>query len=280
MGKIMYKGQEFRGKIERQSDIKPDKDKYLVYKWDFTKSLVDEINGIELGNVRGTFTPSENGIYFENASDSFTIDISENNGDYYFGKTIEMEFGEFSAVSDHREILDLRKKSVFRNSGTGTSLIYLASGYEGKAYTTSHPDTYSTQNPDMLWRWPSEYDTVDKRKTMLSNKTVSLYQDDSGSTAIALDDFLMYYKNCNVDGYYGTCPVLNVNMSYDGGTGSNYYLNTKRYFICNDAYLCIGDVRSSVRKGLVGCYLKGIRMYDGMFVNLSRLIEFDTSSES
>lgn len=266
-------------KCSGSGSTKPDKDDYLVYKWDFTKSLVDEINGIELGNVRGTFTPSENGIYFENASDSFTIDISENNGDYYFGKTIEMEFGEFSAASDHREILDLRKKSEFRLSGAGTSLIYLMNGYEGKAYTTSHPDTYSSST-DMLWRWPNEYNTADKRKTMLSNKTVSLYQDDNGSTAIALDDFLMYYKNCNIDGYYGSCPVLNVNMAYDGGTDSSYYLNTKRYFICNDAYLCVGDVRSSVRSGLVGCYLKGIRMYDGMFIDLSRLIEFDTSSES
>lgn len=272
----MYKGQEFQGKIERQIP-KPNKDDYLVYKWDFTKSLVDEINGIEIGNVRGTFTPSENGIYFENASDSFTIDISENNDDYYFGKTIEMEFGEFSAVSDHREILDLRKKSVFRNSGTGTSLIYLTSGYEGRTYTASRPDTLSSLSEDMAWRWPSEYDTVDKRKTMLSNKTVSIYQDDNGSAAIALDDFLMYYKNCNIDGYYGTSPVLNVTNSYNSSTT---YINAKRYLICNDAYLCVGDVRSSVRKGLVGCYLKGICIYDGMFIDLSRAIEFGTSSES
>lgn len=258
---------------------KPNKDDYLVYKWDFTKSLVDEINGIKLGNVRGTFTPSENGIYFENASDSFTIDISENNGDYYFGKTIEMEFGEFSAVSDHREILDLRKKSIFSQSGAGTSLIYLASGSEGEAYTIPSPDAYNQASEDMHWRYPSEYDTAEKRKTMLSNKTVSLYQDDNGSVAIALDDFVTYYKNCNTDGYYGSCPVLNVNLSHDGST-INSYQNVKRYFICNDAYLCVGDVRSSVRKGLVGCYLKGIRMYDGMFVNLSRLIEFGTSSES
>ena len=292
MGKIMYKGQAFQGKIERESPgpaPKPDKKDYLVYKWDFTKSLVDEINGIEIGNVRGNLTPSENGIYFTNGSDSFTIDISENDGDYYFGKTIELEFGatDFSVNYNSRDVLSFRPKTDFRTSGGPIVLFKDTTGNrQWGHYMSTSPNSASSMAYKYWLRYPKYYNDGTKRTNLLSNNTIAFYQDTNGSLFMTLNDLLIESVNHHIEDLYyidsGNTPVSSLTPSIAPGTNWSYFpfYKEKRYVIIDDAYMCFGDVKESAGNGFGSGYLKGIRIYDGMFIDLSTMSAYEPPVET
>jgi hypothetical protein len=65
-------------------------DSGYLYKWDFTKSLVDEVNGVEA--VLYNYERDENGIYVN----STIGDITFTNVAFEIGKTYEFKFGSMS----------------------------------------------------------------------------------------------------------------------------------------------------------------------------------------
>ena len=81
-------------KIAVENFIPPDKD---LYRWDFTKSLIDEKQGIEFVlNKNGDNYPTlnQNGLYFQRTSSSGAGRAVATLNENLFGKTIEIDYGE------------------------------------------------------------------------------------------------------------------------------------------------------------------------------------------
>lgn len=153
MGKIMYKGQGFQGKIERSGGGVSYPDSLF---WDFTKSLEEQnFKDIPEENYTPLFISvpnidayanfpavvSENGILIDNASNSIQLVLIPYRDD--MARVYEIEFGEidYKFASGHKNIF------CFEYSNTNAGLIYRSTGYLS-TYRDSWTQSNIVDEPD------------------------------------------------------------------------------------------------------------------------------------
>lgn len=279
----MYKGQEFQGRIERSSEVEPKKDDYLLYKWDFTKSLVDEVNNVPLFATRGNnIAISDKGIQFTNKSDFIMIDLGSNVD--LFNKTIEVEWGDFDlgpSSSLNHDMIATPLKSKYDSSTNSISggfagcplYFYGQSMFNLWTKTSKNPTSTSGGAVKLRWAVSDNYSTM---RNYLQNKSYRFYCDrNTGSYFGAVDDLLVHCCNWN----YPT-GISKVSSSYPPFVSLDYNNvseTTVTWAVLENAYLVIGDARaaSSTNDGVKDCSLKEIRIYDGMFIDISPLSYYE-----
>ena len=269
-------------KCSGSGSTKPNKDDYLIYKWDFTKSLVDEVNNVPLFATRGNnIAISNKGIQFTDKSDFVMIDLGSN-VDLY-NKTIEVEWGDFDLgtnSSTNHDMIATPLKSKYDSATNSISggfagfplYFYGQSMFNLWTKTSKTPTSTSGGAGKLRWAVSGNYNTM---RNYLQNKSYRFYCDrNTGSYFGAVDDLLVQCCNWNYPTGMSKVSPSNPFVSLDYNNTSE---TTVTWAVLENAYLVIGDARSasSVNGGVKDCSLKEIRIYDGMFIDLSQLSYYE-----
>lgn len=239
MGKIMYKGQEFQGRIERPSEAKPKKDDYLLYKWDFTKSLVDEIQSLALYDNPFNLQPSEDGLQFTEGNHNVKIYLGDDEN--FIDKTIEVDFGDMAHSIGNRECIDFMPKGTIAVNHTA---MYYSSGISANIVAYGDNGRGSTG--------PYAYG-IHADQFYYENKTYQFYYNNGYFIATDLEN-LETIANKVASGKQ---------IIYGNSSNSDFY----KYIIHDGDVMVLGDARTSgYKRGLQGWNVKGVRIYDGMFI--------------
>lgn len=162
----------------------------LLYKWDFTKSLVDEVNGAE-ATLLGKVERTSGGLSFDNSISNNKTGASAYLGHInMIGKTIEIDVAsmEFSGNSNKHVRLLMNARSdddTSNNDGFG-SVIYRSSTKIGWAAYGYTGETASTK------AWSNNLWNANLGINSFSGKTVKVvYGDDGHTTTLYVDDVQM-----------------------------------------------------------------------------------------
>lgn len=162
------------------SKLKKDKHDYL-YKWDFTKSLVDEIEGAtaEFRTAEGTYA----------YRDSDGAHIKHNERDLYLlsdfdptGKTIEVDFGELNFRGDASntvKIISNWETESYDAFGVGL-LQYTPSNGVFKAYAYDSENAGTGNRGNKNYSYTDDLDVISNStvKVVCKRGTIELYIDD------------------------------------------------------------------------------------------------------
>lgn len=176
-----------------------------LYKWDFTQSLTDEVQGVTATLTNATFTQGV-GIIFDARNDNVNFGnvIS-------VGQTLELDVGDFVAP------LNANYNAWFVVSGAG--------GFSHRAGTG-----------DQYWQvlklndtWAT-YTLSSTDNTIFANKTVKFVFVDSNNLEVYVNDVLMYSGGTFVERnnqllYLGDSPSVNKSINNMTITGVRIYAN-------------------------------------------------------
>ena len=183
---------------------KADEHDYL-YKWDFTKSLVDEIGGVTATLVANASRDS-NGVHFLHPMDAMNMSPNPINMN---GKTIEMDISNFEFVGDSSKniqvILNARNNDVGAYVYTG---LLLKSSGSGSCWQ-AHGYTDSGSNDG----WGYDYKIVDSD---LDGHTVKIKCENGNTLSLWIDDELKFDSKSSGWTYFNSskCNYLRI-----GGSG-------------------------------------------------------------
>lgn len=161
----------------------------LLYKWDFTKSMVDEIQNVEANALNSSISRDSSGVHFNNRSSVLhlcEIDMR--------GKCVEIDVKEMHANEQPTRFL--MNTNYIQTYGQqyvsfGTLINYTDSGWS--AYMSNSP----TQAYFSIVSWPN----LQNNKTIFNGKTVKVKYNLSGTSfKLWIDDIYigeltgLYYK--------------------------------------------------------------------------------------
>lgn len=236
---------------------KPNKDDYLIYKWDFTKSLVDEVNNLPLYANPSGMQPSNNGLVF--TDEYIGISLGQNEG--FVGKMFEIDFGTVALGTD---VTASSAQNLIRINTQGTNIFTNPLLYDiseqCRAYGMSK-DNYSNMGYTAPYICHSSKRSREDWEKALSNKTLSFAFPNECS-------FFAWQETAPLLGYYTYTVNGSINIIC-GSVNLERTNNIKTYPRIVDSYsniMYLGDERSN-RRGLYGCEIKGVRVYSQMIMD-------------
>lgn len=198
----------------------------LLYKWDFTKSMVDEIQNIEaigLNSGASAFIRDSKGVHFNNRnSNLYLSDIDMR------GKSIEIDIKEMHANEQPTRLL-MNVPQTY--SGRDYSELGVLKHYDNTGWVA-----YMSDSPNQVHFNTVVWENLQNDKTVFDGKTIKVHYNLFGTS------FKLWVDDTYIE------ELTGLYYRYGNGEGA-----------ARNSHLCIGDPIYGAQ--LPGTIISGVRIY-------------------